>query len=145
MAFVVGWQNIYMYFFDISVSPLGASLGALTVGIGAEYTVIVMERYYEEREAGALPLDAVETASQRVGKAISVSGMTTVFGFSALTLSPFPILEDFGYLTVGVIFLTLVAALTTLPAVLVVVDSLDSDVRRWLSEVSEAEETSASE
>ena len=145
MAFVVGWQNIYMYVFDISVSPLGASLGALTVGIGAEYTVIVMERYYEEREAGALPLDAVETASQRVGKAISVSGMTTVFGFSALTLSPFPILEDFGYLTVGVIFLTLVAALTTLPAVLVVVDSLDSDVRRWISEVSEAEETSASE
>lgn len=141
MAFVVGWQNIYMYAFDISVSPLGASLGALTVGIGAEYTVIVMERYYEEREAGALPLDAVETASQRVGKAISVSGLTTVFGFSALTLSPFPILEDFGYLTVGVIFLTLVAALTTLPAVLVVLDSLDSDVRRWWSEFSEADTT----
>jgi len=136
MAFVIGWQNIYMAFLDISVSPLGASLGALSVGIGAEYTVIVMERYYEERGTGAAPLDAVETASQRVGKAISVSGLTTIFGFSALILAPFPILSDFGFLTVGVIFLTLVAALTTLPAVLVVLDPLGSDVRRWWSEFS---------
>jgi hydrophobe/amphiphile efflux-3 (HAE3) family protein len=132
MLFVVGWQNIYMAAFDIRVSPLGASLGALSVGIGAEYTVIVMERYFEEKRRGADPLDAIETAGARVGKAITISGMTTVFGFSALTLSPFPIISDFGYLTVGVIFLTLVAAITTLPPVLVVLDQARMDVRAWL-------------
>ncbi|WP_136591738.1 efflux RND transporter permease subunit [Salinigranum halophilum] len=132
MLFVVGWQNIYMAAFDIRVSPLGASLGALSVGIGAEYTVIVMERYFEEKRRGADPLDAIETAGARVGKAITISGMTTVFGFSALTLSPFPIIGDFGYLTVGVIFLTLVAAITTLPPVLVVLDQLRMDIRAWL-------------
>jgi len=125
MAFVVGWQNLYMFALGVRVSPLGASLGALTVGIGAEYTVIVMERYYEERDAGATALDAVETAATRVGKAISVSGMTTVFGFSALAASPFPIIADFGFLTVGVIALTLVAALATLPPTLVVADRLE--------------------
>ena len=125
MLFVIGWQNLYMAALDIPVSPLGASLGAMTVGIGAEYTIIVMERYYEEKaQVGVSKLDAVETAATRVGKAISVSGMTTVFGFSALTLSPFPILGDFGYLTVGVIFLTLVAALATLPPTLIVLDGL---------------------
>jgi len=124
MVFVIGWQNLYMAALNIPVSPLGASLGAMTVGIGAEYTIIVMERYYEEKaQAGVNKLDAVETAATRVGKAISVSGMTTVFGFSALTLSPFPILADFGYLTVGVIFLTLVAALATLPPTLIVLDT----------------------
>ncbi len=132
MLFVVGWQNIYMAAFDIAVSPLGASLGALSVGIGAEYTVIVMERYFEEKRRGADPLDAIETAGARVGKAITISGMTTVFGFSALTLSPFPIISDFGYLTVGVIFLTLVAAITTLPPVLVVLDQARMDVNAWL-------------
>jgi hydrophobe/amphiphile efflux-3 (HAE3) family protein len=125
MAFVVGWQNLYMFALDIRVSPLGASLGALTVGIGAEYTVIVMDRYYEERAGGAVALDAVETAATRVGKAISVSGMTTVFGFSALAASPFPIIADFGFLTVGVIALTLVAALATLPPTLVVLDRIE--------------------
>jgi hypothetical protein len=134
MLFVVGWQNIYMAAFDIRVSPLGASLGALSVGIGAEYTVIVMERYFEEKRRGAAPLDAIETAGARVGKAITISGMTTVFGFSALTLSPFPIISDFGYLTVGVIFLTLVAAITTLPPVLVVLDQARMDLRALLDD-----------
>jgi len=129
MLFVIGWQNLYMAALNIPVSPLGASLGAMTVGIGAEYTIIVMERYYEEKkQAGVSKLDAVETAATRVGKAISVSGMTTVFGFSALTLSPFPILADFGYLTVGVIFLTLVASLATLPPTLIVLDEASDRV-----------------
>ncbi|MFC7131152.1 efflux RND transporter permease subunit [Haloferax chudinovii] len=125
MVFVIGWQNIYMYLLNIPVSPLGASLGAMTVGIGAEYTIIVMDRYYEEKQqAGVSRLDAVQTAATRVGKAISVSGMTTVFGFSALVLSPFPILSGFGFLTVGVVFLTLIASLATLPPTLVLLDSI---------------------
>jgi hypothetical protein len=132
MGFVLGWQNLYMAALNIPVSPLGAGLGAMSVGIGAEYTIIVMERYYEEKQhGGASRLDAVETAATRVGKAITVSGMTTVFGFSALTLSPFPILGDFGYLTVGVIFLTLVAALATLPPTLVVLDSFGERVSEF--------------
>jgi hydrophobe/amphiphile efflux-3 (HAE3) family protein len=131
MAFVVGWQGLYMAALDIAVSPLGASLGALTIGIGAEYTVIVMERYYEEKAAGADPLEAVETAASRVGKAITVSGLTTVFGFSALLLSPFPIVSDFGFLTVGVVALTLVAALLVMPPTLVTLDAVASDLRRW--------------
>jgi hypothetical protein len=131
IGFVVGWQGLYMAGLDIAVSPIGASLGALTVGIGAEYTIIVMERYYEERAGGATPVDAVETAARRVGTAISVSGLTTAFGFSALLLSPFPIVSDFGFLTVGVVFLTLVGALLVMPPTLVVLDSLAADWRQW--------------
>jgi hypothetical protein len=131
MLFVVGWQGLFMWALDIPVSPIGASLGALTVGIGAEYTIIVMERYYEERGLGASPLSAVDTAARRVGSAITVSGLTTVFGFSALVLSPFPILSDFGYLTVGVIFLTLVAALVTMPPTLVVLDEAWTAVQSY--------------
>jgi hypothetical protein len=138
MLFVVGWQNLYMSALSIPVSPLGASLGALTVGIGAEYTVIVMERYHEEvGKSGVSRLDAIETAGTRVGKAITVSGLTTVFGFSALTLSPFPILADFGKLTVGVIFLTLVAAILTLPPTLMTLGKL-SDL---ISSVSGSDES----
>ncbi len=131
IVFVIGWQGLYMSALGIEVSPLGASLGALTVGIGAEYTIIVMERYYEEKRAGAAPLDAIETAAQRVGKAITVSGMTTVFGFSALLLSPFPIVSDFGFLTLGVIFFTLVGVLLVMPPTLVLLDELAADVDAW--------------
>ena len=122
VTFVIGWQGAYMSALGIEVSPLGASLGALVVGIGAEYTIIVMERYFEEREGGMRPLLAVEVAAQRVGKAVSVSGMTTALGFSALALSPFPIVSDFGLLTIGVIGMTLLAVLVVLPAVLILAD-----------------------
>jgi hypothetical protein len=132
MLFVVGWQSLYMAGTGVRVSPLGATLGALTVGIGAEYTVIVMERYYEERARGATPLDAIQVAGERVGTAISVSGMTTVLGFSALVVSSFPIVADFGVLTVGVIGLTLVAALVVLPPTLVLFDETAAAARRWL-------------
>lgn len=129
MLFVIGWQNLYMMALSIPVSPLGASLGAMSVGIGAEYTIIVMERYYEEvGQPGVNRLDAVEIAGSRVGKAITVSGLTTVFGFSALTLSPFPVLSDFGFVTVGVIFLTLVAAILTLPPTLIVLGRLSDAI-----------------
>jgi predicted RND superfamily exporter protein len=68
--------------------------------------------------------------------------MTTVFGFSALTLSPFPILGDFGYLTVGVIFLTLVAALATLPPTLIVLDTAEDRLNAVLGRsTAEAEAT----
>ena len=143
MVFVIGWQNLYMFALGVRVSPLGASLGALTVGIGAEYTVIVMERYYEEvGRPGVSPLDAVETASARVGKAITVSGLTTVFGFSALAASPFPIVADFGFLTVGVIFLTLVAALATLPPTLVVFERARTAITRRTDPALPPEESS---
>jgi hypothetical protein len=134
IVFIVGWQGLYMSALGIKVSPLGASLGALTVGIGAEYTIVVMERYYEEKEDGASPIEAIQTASERVGKAITVSGLTTVVGFSALLLSPFPIASDFGFLTVGVIFMTLVGALLVMPPVLVLLDSIAADLRRMLDE-----------
>jgi hypothetical protein len=129
MLFVVGWQNLYMAGTGVRVSPLGATLGALTVGIGAEYTVIVMERYYEEKARGAAPIEAITVAGERVGTAISVSGLTTVLGFSALVVSSFPIVADFGVLTVGVIGLTLVAALVVLPPTLVVLDTTWSSLR----------------
>lgn len=126
MLFVVGWQGLYMYLLGIEISPLSASLGALTVGIGAEYTIIVSERFHEERRKGAATMEAIETATARVGKAITVSGVTTVFGFSALILSPFPLMSDFGQVTVGIIAMTLVAALLTLPPVLVLLDRLEA-------------------
>jgi hydrophobe/amphiphile efflux-3 (HAE3) family protein len=141
MVFVVGWQGLYMAALGLKISPLGASLGALTVGIGAEYTIIVMERYFEERERGVAPVRAVEIASQRVGKAITVSGMTTILGFSALMLSPFPIVSDFGFLTVGVIFLTLVGALIIMPPTLVVLDTLVGDIETWRNERTQNEVT----
>src|SRR5699024_7654494 len=44
IVFIVGWSGLVMYLLDISYTPLTATLGALIIGIGTEFTVLLMER-----------------------------------------------------------------------------------------------------
>src|SRR5699024_619589 len=39
IMFIVGWSGLLMYLLDISYTPLTATLGALIIGIGTEFTV----------------------------------------------------------------------------------------------------------
>ncbi|WP_245618680.1 hypothetical protein [Methanogenium cariaci] len=56
--------------------------------------------------------------------------MTTVFGFSALTLSEFPpIMANFGLVTVITVAFSLVGAILVMPAVLAIV----SNIQDWLA------------
>ena len=64
---VVGWSGGVMYLLDMSYNPLTASLGALIIGIGCEYTILLMGRYFEEREKGLEPIEALELASSMIG------------------------------------------------------------------------------
>ncbi len=77
-----------------------------------------MERYYEEREKGRELYDAVQQSVSQIGTAITVSGMTTVFGFSALILSSFNIIQNFGVVTVITVGFSLIGAIIVMPAVL---------------------------
>jgi len=94
----------------------------LILGMGTEMTVMVMERYLEERSRGSEKNKAIVTAVQRIGKAILASGLTTIGGFSVLMLSEFVILKDFGLMTVINIGLALLSTLFVLPALLILFD-----------------------
>lgn len=119
---VTGWAGGVMYLLNIKYNPLTATLGALVIGIGAEFTILMMERYYEERDKGKLPIEAMETAASRIGQAILASGSTVLFGFSALIFTPFPILSSFGVVTVISVAFTLISTLVVLPPVMVSLD-----------------------
>jgi predicted RND superfamily exporter protein len=78
-----------------------------------------MERYYEEREKGMALIPAIQFSIQQIGTAITVSGMTTVFGFAALMTSSFGIISNFGTVTVISVFFALAGAIIVMPAILV--------------------------
>lgn len=123
LSFVVGWNGGAMFLTGTDYTPLTATLGALTIGVGSEYTILMMERYFEEREE-LPPLKAMEKTASRIGRAITVSAATTVFGFSALMASEFPMVQNFGRVTVITVVLALVAAFFVLPPILVALDPL---------------------
>ena len=115
---VVGWNSVIMTAFSIDYTFITASLGAITIGVSSEYTILMMERYLEERKGASDRIDAIRTGVQKIGAAVTVSGLVTVFGFAALMLSSFPIISNFGLMTVIAVLFSLVGAILIMPAIL---------------------------
>lgn len=130
VVLVTGLSGGLMYMLGMEYTAVSATMGALIIGLGVEYFLLVMTRYYEERDKGAEPEDAMRMAASRVGVALLSSGATTIGGFAALTLSSFPVLQTFGTVTVIIFALLLVLTFTLLPAILVPLDKLRNRVAR---------------
>ncbi len=125
ISLIVGLSGGIMYLMDIKYTPLTATLGALILGIGTEMTILLLERYMEERKLGKDKVEAMQTAVSKIGVAIIASGITTIGGFSVLMISDFVILQDFGLMTLINLSLALFSTLVILPPVIVWLD-------RWI-------------
>ena len=112
MLVVIGWMGGVMYIFGMKYTPLTACLGALILGVGSEYAILMMERFYEELAKIGEPLEALKISTRRIGSALIASGLTTVFGFAALISSPFLITNNFGLVTVLAIVFALLTTFT---------------------------------
>jgi len=123
VAFVTGFTGGIMYTLGLDYNPATSVIGALSFGLGAEYSVLVMSRYFEEKSRGRSPMKAIEIATQKIGVAVAASCITSIAGFSALLLSEFPMLQSFGTITVIIFALVLLVTFTVLPALIVALDS----------------------
>lgn len=126
---IVGWSGAAMYLLGFKYTPLTATLGALIIGIGTEFTILIMERFFEEQSSARTSADAIATAVEKVGIAIFASALTTIGGFSALLISDFRILSNFGMMTLINIFLALLSTMVVMPAILVTLGQLASHKR----------------
>jgi len=115
-------SSVVLYLLNIELNPLTSVSGPLIIAMGTEFTVLLMSRYFEEREKGMPPRVAMDVASLRIGRAIAASGLTVIGGFLALVFSNFPLIESFGEVTVLDMALCLVATLVVLPPLLVWLD-----------------------
>jgi hypothetical protein len=113
-----------MYLFDIPWNPLTITMSSIALGVGVDYGVHVFDRYAEEVERGASDRTAAATAVAKLARPVLGSSLTTVFGFGVLMVSRFPVLANFGKVTVFAIALSLGGAFVVLPAALVLVPGL---------------------
>ncbi len=124
IIFIVGWNAVAMFVMGIAYTPLTATLGSMTIGVAAEYTILVMERYAEEQERLHDHVAAIQESVNKIGTAITISGLATFFGFSALCLSSFPIISNFGITTLIAVGFSLMGAIFVMPAILSVMGDL---------------------
>ena len=113
-----------MYAFSIPWNPLTITMSSIALGVGVDYGVHVFERFEHEIEHGATDRAAAATAVAKLARPVLGSSLTTIFGFGILVVSRFPVLANFGRVTVLAIGFALAGALLVLPAALVVVPGL---------------------
>ena len=105
------------YLTDVSfiVEFLVALIG---LGVAIDYSLILVNRWREERDHGASNHDAVVTAMETAGHAVVFSGVTVAIGLLALVVLPVPFMRSIG---MGGALIPLASVLTTLtltPAIL---------------------------
>jgi len=119
IIFIVGWSGGIMYLLGFDYTPLTSTIGALIVGIGTEFTILISMRYYElKKQSKDNDDEIIANAVGLMSKPIIVSAITTIGGFSALVFSDFQILSNFGTMTLINISLALLSSIFVLPALL---------------------------
>ena len=114
-----GWSSLVLWATGIPLNPMSAALGALTIAIATEFSVILSARFHEERGAGRSPTEAVRAAYSRTGAAVLASALTATAGFAVLIASDVRMLRDFGFVTVIDLGVALIGVMVALPAALV--------------------------
>ena len=106
-----------MRVFDISLNAFTATVLAITIGLGIDYSVHVVHRFADEYD-GTDPTAALDRTVIGTGGALTGSVTTTVFGIGVLVLSVFPAIGQFGLLTALSVIYAYVTTVFVLPSVL---------------------------
>jgi uncharacterized protein len=114
-----GWASLILWLSGIPLNPMSAALGALTIAIATEFSVILAGRYREERARALGVEEALRRAYARTGAAVLASGTTAIAGFAVLIASEIQMLRDFGVVTVIDLTAALLGVALVLPAALV--------------------------
>ena len=99
---------------DNSISTI---LIVVLFGIGTDYILFLMFRYRERLRRGEDRKQAMVSAVTRVGEVISSAAGVVIAAFLALILSTVSVLRSMGPALAIAVFVTLVAGLTLVPAV----------------------------
>lgn len=114
-----GWSSLVLWLSQIPLNPMSAALGALTIAIATEFSVILSARFREERDGGLGAAEAIGAAYARTGPAVFASAVTVIAGFAVLIASDVSMLRDFGFVTVIDLAVALLGVMVALPAALV--------------------------
>jgi len=102
--------------YDMSVFVLSIAT-MLGLGLGIDYALFAVSRFREELENYPVQ-EAVSRTVATAGRSIFFSGLAVLIGLSGLLFFPFMFIRSIGVAGVLVVFVSVAAALTLLPAVL---------------------------
>jgi predicted exporter len=110
----------FMATFGYTVNVVTATIAAIAVGVGIDFSTHFTARFREELTHRGDRIAAVRAAGGGTGGTLVLSAITSVLGFAVMAMAPTPIFATFGLLTAVMIVLSLAVAILVLPSLLVV-------------------------
>ena len=101
-----------------SLNSSSASLPALLMGLGTDFTILMYARYVEERQAGATLPEATSRMVGETGLGVFTGAITSAGTFYAMCVGSFRGLSDLGFLIGTGILVCAAAIIFLLPAMI---------------------------
>jgi RND superfamily putative drug exporter len=93
-------------------------VAVMGLGIAVDYSLLLITRWREEREAGRANEEAILAASPTAGRAVVLSGLTVAVGLLCLVVLPVPFLRSIGLGGMLIPLVAIASAVTLLPVIL---------------------------
>ena len=100
---------------------ISVAIVALLIGLGVDYSIHLMNRYLEENDIED-KVERVEKILRFTGKAVLLSTITTMIGFSSLMISSMTPMITFGFgCAIGILF-CFISAIITVPCLVIILN-----------------------
>jgi RND superfamily putative drug exporter len=127
----LGLVQVAAGFYPMSVFVL-TIVSMVGLGVGIDYSLLVVTRFREEMNRGRGPREAAERTIDTAGRAVITSGLTVLFGFAALLTTPTTETRSVGLGGVFVVSAAVLLSVTLLPGVLSMIGRA-IDRPKWLA------------
>jgi len=121
IAFGLIWANGTLVLAGFNITPETSGVMAMIMGIGIDFGIQVTKRFRFELRTQKRE-DAMVDTLKNVFYPMTITTLAAVIGFKCLSLGKLPVMKDMGtMMATGVVFCA-IAALTVVPAVLVLLE-----------------------
>ncbi|GAA4448797.1 MMPL family transporter [Phytohabitans houttuyneae] len=103
---------------DVSVYAIQVTT-MMAVGLGVDYALLMVNRFREERAIDPDVRGAVTRTAASAGRTVLFAGLTVALALAGLVVFSDPFLRSMGFAGMAVVLVDMLAALTLLPALLV--------------------------
>lgn len=115
---VACWLYGFMYIVGYSLNMMTATIAAISIGVGIDFSIHFAVRFRQELEKGIDKQEALFITSRNTGMALFGTAVSTAIGFAVIAFAPMPMFSAFGLLTAVMIVLSFLVALFVLPSLL---------------------------
>ena len=120
IGLVVSWLYAFMYLAGYSLNFVTATIAAVSIGVGIDYSIHMTQRFRQELENQRSPVPALQTAAAGTGVALAGSAASSIIGFAVLGFAPMPLFSTYGVISAVMILMAAIASLLVLPSLLLI-------------------------